>query len=452
MIRYHIIIGIFAFFMVQHCGGAPQVEMKHEDAAVLERKAEGGDAAAASELAERYSRGEGRTMIDYGKVYMWAKKAAEAGDARGQRLLGSCYRLGVGGVEKDVEEAAELYKRAAEGGNVDAMEALALCYSKGEGVPKDESLAIQWTKRAAEGGSVPAQYRLGIMYAQGHTCVPKDATVAKQWLEKAAAQGHREAVTALVTLMFSEEEADGQKELEEAAAKGNVLFEEKKGIEKGTGYTHEAAVEDAQKRTLVLHSEGGMSVTQQSVTQEGSFEYHVTTLKKNDSQIEEKNIRFVSKVNYKDGYANNDYVVLTNNGGDIEELAWLVIDIQKCRATEFQIPIQEINKTEVFHYTQARYITTTGGCFQRKLVVWHQNDWGSGEQVIGLRLGDSIPNRCRILWEYDARADRCFLKETVVKRNGEDSSWTSHTKVTGEEKIKKTVVPVTSDSILYQRK
>ena len=213
-----------------------------------------------------------------------------------------------------------------------------------------------------------------------------------------------------------------------------------------------AAVEDARGSTLVLHSEGGTLVTQQNATQEGGFEYHVTVLRKNDSQIEEKNIRFVSKIDYKDGYANNDYVILTNNGGDIEELAWLIIDVQKCRATEFQIPIQEINKTEVFHYTQTSYITTTGGCFQRKLVVWHQNDWEGGEQVICLRLGDSVPNRCRILWEYDARADKCFLNETVVKQNSEDSSWTDYTTVTGEEKMKKTVVPVTSDSVIYQRK
>ena len=213
-----------------------------------------------------------------------------------------------------------------------------------------------------------------------------------------------------------------------------------------------AAGEDARGLTLVLRSEGGMSVTQQGATQKGSFEYHVTALKKNDSQIEEKNIRCVSKIDYKDGYANNDYVILTNNGGDIEALAWLIIDTQKCRATEFQIPIQEINKTEVFHYEQTSYITTTKGCFQRKLVVWHQNDWESGEQVISLRLGDSIPNRCRILWEYDAKADKCFLKETVVKQNSEDSSWTSHTTVTGEEKMKKSIVPVTSDSVIYQRK
>ncbi len=213
-----------------------------------------------------------------------------------------------------------------------------------------------------------------------------------------------------------------------------------------------AAVEEAQKRILALHSEGGMAVTQQSATQEGSFEYHVTALKKTDSQIEEKNIRFVSKIDYKDGYANDDYVILTNNGGDIKELAWLIIDIQKCRATEFQIPIRKINKTEVFHYEQTSYITTTKGCFQRKIVVWHQNDWESGEQVICLRLGDSVPNRCRILWEYDAKADKCFLKETVATRNSEDSSWTQHTTVTGEEKMKKTIVPATSDSVLYQRK
>lgn len=213
-----------------------------------------------------------------------------------------------------------------------------------------------------------------------------------------------------------------------------------------------AAVEEAQKRILALHSEGGMAVTQQSATQEGSFEYHVTALKKTDSQIEEKNIRFVSKIDYKDGYANDDYVILTNNGGDIKELAWLIIDIQKCRATEFQIPIRKINKTEVFHYEQTSYITTTKGCFQRKIVVWHQNDWESGEQVICLRLGDSVPNRCRILWEYDAKADKCFLKETVATRNSEDSSWTQHTTVTGEEKMKKTIVSATSDSVLYQRK
>ena len=213
-----------------------------------------------------------------------------------------------------------------------------------------------------------------------------------------------------------------------------------------------AAVEDARGSTLVLHSEGGTLVTQQNATQEGGFEYHVTVLRKNDSQIEEKNIRFVSKIDYKDGYANDDYVILTNNGGDIKELAWLIIDIQKCRATEFQIPIRKINKTEVFHYEQTSYITTTKGCFQRKIVVWHQNDWESGEQVICLRLGDSVPNRCRILWEYDAKADKCFLKETVATRNSEDSSWTQHTTVTGEEKMKKTNVPATSDSVLYQRK
>lgn len=266
MKRHHIISSIFAFFMVQYCGGAPCVEMKYEEEALLEKKAEGGDATAAAELAERYSRGEGCTT-DYEKVYMWAKKAAETGDARGQRLLGSCYMLGVGGVEKDVKKAAELYRRAAEGGNVEAMESLAFCYSKGEGVPKDESLAVLWTKRAAEGGAVDAQYRLGIMYAQGHTDEPKDTTAARHWLKKAVAQGHEEAVTALVKLMFSEGGAEAQKELEDAAAKGDrqakallgalylrglqtgkategdVSFEIKKDIEKGVKFTREAAEE-----------------------------------------------------------------------------------------------------------------------------------------------------------------------------------------------------------------
>ena len=218
-----------------------------------------------------------------------------------------------------------------------------------------------------------------------------------------------------------------------------------------------AAVEDARGSTLVLHSEGGTLVTQQNATQEGGFEYHVTVLRKNDSQIEEKNIRFVSKIDYKDGYANNDYVILTNNGGDIEELAWLIIDVQKCRVTEFQIPIQKINKTEVFHYTQTKYTAAWSKESSQqkrvKCVVWHQNDWKKKwEQVIQLRLGDSIPNGCHIFWEYNYGTDECFLKETVVTRNSENSPLIGHTKVTGEEKMKKTIVPVTSDSVIYQRK
>ena len=64
---------------------------------------------------------------------------AEAGDAAAQTELGERYEEGGGGVVRDYEAAVALYRRAAEQGDARGQGKRGAMYSNGWGVPQDQS-------------------------------------------------------------------------------------------------------------------------------------------------------------------------------------------------------------------------------------------------------------------------------------------------------------------------
>lgn len=80
---------------------------------------------------------------------------AEQGDAAAQTLLGCSYYMGLG-VIINYTTAVSWFKKAAAQSNADAMYYLGLCYGSGKGVPRDSVPAKSWLKKAAELGHTTA--------------------------------------------------------------------------------------------------------------------------------------------------------------------------------------------------------------------------------------------------------------------------------------------------------
>ena len=92
--------------------------MTAEERALLQKKAEMGDANAQTLMGIMYYNGHGVT-IDYSKAADWFTKAADKGDAQAQYLLAAMYGKGQG-VQKDFSKADELMRKAAAQGYEDA--------------------------------------------------------------------------------------------------------------------------------------------------------------------------------------------------------------------------------------------------------------------------------------------------------------------------------------------
>jgi TPR repeat protein len=153
--------------------------------AALRELAEAGDAAAQTELGERYE--DGRDVVqDYGVAVSWFRRAAEQGYAPGQAALGFMYERGRG-VVQDSAEAARWYRRSAEQGNTRAQNNLGSSYATGLGVAQNDRAAVEWYRRAAEQGWPPAQRNLGEMYETGRG-VTRDERQAASWYRRAVQQ------------------------------------------------------------------------------------------------------------------------------------------------------------------------------------------------------------------------------------------------------------------------
>ena len=154
--------------------------------AALRELAEAGDAAAQTELGERYEDGRG-VVQDYAVAVSWFRRAAEQGYAPGQAALGSMYGRGRGVVQDDAE-AARWFRRAAEQGNTPAQSSLGFMYERGRGVRQDDAEAVRWYRRAAEQGHAIGQHNLGVMYRNGRG-VSQDHEEAVRWFHRSAEQG-----------------------------------------------------------------------------------------------------------------------------------------------------------------------------------------------------------------------------------------------------------------------
>ncbi|EJK62565.1 hypothetical protein THAOC_16816, partial [Thalassiosira oceanica] len=94
------------------------------------------------------------------------QKRADAGDPAGISNLANQYLCGYSGLQKDVPRAVELYERAAELGDRNAHYNLAYIYSGGVGVKKDTDKVIRHWEKAAMLGHTFARHNLGAMEYQ----------------------------------------------------------------------------------------------------------------------------------------------------------------------------------------------------------------------------------------------------------------------------------------------
>jgi TPR repeat protein len=171
-------------------GNGPARDAADDSIAVLQARAEDGDAKAQSALAFAYLGSPG-TARDVSAAAHWAQTAAEQGDANAQYLIGSLSLAGTG-VSRDPKQAVSWFTRSAAAGNVKAMHNLAIAYVQGNGAPKNPAAAATWFARAASQGYVDSAFDLAVLYEQG-LGVEQNPREALRWYRVAANAGDRSA-------------------------------------------------------------------------------------------------------------------------------------------------------------------------------------------------------------------------------------------------------------------
>ncbi len=158
------------------------------------RAAEQGYAPGQAALTFNYATGRGVAQDDVEAV-RWERRAADQGHAIGQNNLGVSYRDGLG-VVQNYREAVRWFRRAAEQGHAGGQNNLGTMYGTGRGVEQNDAEAVRWYRLAAEQGRVLVQYNLGWMYENGRG-VRRDRVEAAHWYRLAAEQGDADAREAL---------------------------------------------------------------------------------------------------------------------------------------------------------------------------------------------------------------------------------------------------------------
>ena len=156
----------------------------------LRTAALGGDAAAAYEVANRFTEGRG-VPANLEEAAYWYERAAGKGLAPAQFRYASMLEKGQG-VKKDLAQARRLYLAAAAQGNAKAMHNLAVLYAEGIDGRPDYLTAAKWFEKAAMHGVSDSQYNLGILYARG-IGVTKNLAESYKWFALAAARGDTES-------------------------------------------------------------------------------------------------------------------------------------------------------------------------------------------------------------------------------------------------------------------
>lgn len=187
-------------------------------------RAEAGDAAAQTLVAEILSRGLG-VPRDLEAAARWYEAAAIQGVPEAQ--FQTALMLLEGEVlEPDRARAKELMKAAADAGNRLAQFNYAQLLLEEE-TDEAEAQATEYFRKAAENGLADAQYALAKIYESGVGDVPADPQKALEWMARAAQQGFDTAQVELGTWFV--EGTYGPRRLEAgfgwirtAAERGNV--------------------------------------------------------------------------------------------------------------------------------------------------------------------------------------------------------------------------------------
>lgn len=188
-------------------------------------RAEAGDGAAQTLVAEIYARGLG-VRRDPAKAAQWYAKAAEQGvpDAQFQYAL---ILLDGEFAEADPEQAAELMRSAADAGNRLAQFNYAQMLIDREPGGAGLAKAVPYYELAAGQGLADAQYAMAQVYLNGIGGRPVDPSEARRWLELAARQNFDSAQVQLGTLLVQSGEGEAAEKLgfqwlKRAAEGGNV--------------------------------------------------------------------------------------------------------------------------------------------------------------------------------------------------------------------------------------
>lgn len=112
---------------------------------------------------------------------------AEAGDAAAQTLIAEIYAKGLG-VPENLPRASGWYALASKNGDALATFELALMYQEGHGVPKNRARAAELFQLAADRGSIPAKYNLGLLHIEGAFAAPNLDKAAELIREAAEAE------------------------------------------------------------------------------------------------------------------------------------------------------------------------------------------------------------------------------------------------------------------------
>jgi TPR repeat protein len=135
-----------------------------DQAELLRRAADQGDAEAQNNLGIMYENGSGVPQ-NYATAVMWYRKAADQGDAKAQTFLGVMYENG-SGVPQNYATAVMWYRKAADQGLATAQYNLATMFEYGVGVPKDNAKAVSWYRKAADQGDADAKNNLAALYSR----------------------------------------------------------------------------------------------------------------------------------------------------------------------------------------------------------------------------------------------------------------------------------------------
>ncbi len=162
-------------------------------------RAEQGDAAAQTLIAEIYARGLGVAQ-NAERAAGWYQLASRNGDHLATFELGMLYQEGVG-VPRNRERAAELFQSAADAGYMPAKYNMALLHVEGIYAEPNLTLAASLMREAAEAELPEAQYDYGVMLLEGAGVAP-DLAEGARFIGLAAEQGLISAQIDYATLFY----------------------------------------------------------------------------------------------------------------------------------------------------------------------------------------------------------------------------------------------------------
>lgn len=117
----------------------------------------------------------------------FALPRAEQGDAAAQTLIAEIYAKGLGVAQND-QRAAGWYQLASNNGDHLATFELALFYQNGIGVPKNRARAAELFRQAADAGYAPAKYNMALLHVEGIYATPSLTEAAALMKEAAEAE------------------------------------------------------------------------------------------------------------------------------------------------------------------------------------------------------------------------------------------------------------------------